>query len=60
MISPQYYTHLDGKVRHFKKAVGFPGSEDGMSPSHSSDYEDQEDYSNCSQQIATVHVVRNN
>ncbi|XP_074034041.1 uncharacterized protein isoform X2 [Leptinotarsa decemlineata] len=56
IISPQYYTQLEGKIRHFRKISGYSRSEDGMSPSQSSDYEDQEDYSNCSQQIATVHV----
>lgn len=34
-----------------------PRSEDGLSPSHSSDYEDQEEFDNISQQIATVHMV---
>ncbi|XP_072383858.1 uncharacterized protein [Diabrotica undecimpunctata] len=56
IISPQYYTQLEGKIRHFRKISGYSRSEDGMSPSQSSDYEDQEDFSNCSQQIATVHV----
>ncbi|KAJ8954624.1 hypothetical protein NQ314_007062 [Rhamnusium bicolor] len=57
IISPQYYTHLEGKIRHFRKTSGYPRSEDGLSPSQSSDYEDQEDFTNCTQQIATVHVV---
>ncbi|XP_060525955.1 uncharacterized protein LOC132701787 isoform X2 [Cylas formicarius] len=57
MISPQYYTHLDSKMRHFRRTNNnYPRSEDGLSPSQSSDYEDQDDYSNCSQQVATVHV----
>lgn len=57
IISPQYYTQLEGKIRHFRKISGYTRSEDGLSPGQSSDYEDQEDFSNCSQQIATVHVV---
>ncbi|XP_030756991.1 uncharacterized protein LOC115882873 isoform X2 [Sitophilus oryzae] len=60
MISPQCYTQLDNnsKQRHFsRRSHNYPRSEDGLSPSQSSDYEDQEEYSNCSQQqIATVHV----
>lgn len=56
MISPQYYTHYEGKIRHFRKTNSYTRSEDGLSPSQSSDYEDQDDF-NCSQQIATVHVV---
>lgn len=56
ILSPQYYTHLEGKIRHFRKG-NFIRSDDGVSPSHSSDYEDQDDYANCTQQIATVHVV---
>lgn len=56
MLSPQYYSHLEGKIRHFRDG-NFLRSEDGLSPSHSSDYEDQDDYTNCTQQIATVHVV---
>ncbi|XP_017770104.1 PREDICTED: uncharacterized protein LOC108557904 isoform X2 [Nicrophorus vespilloides] len=57
MVSPQYYTHIEEKIRHFRK----PGppctrSEDGLSPNQSSDYEDQDDYTNCSQQVATVHM----
>lgn len=59
MVSPQYYTHLDGKIIHFRKTGGYPRSEDGLSPSQSSDYEDHDDFNNCSQQIATVHVVCN-
>lgn len=59
ILSPQYYTHLEGKIRHFRKG-NFIRSEDGVSPGHSSDYEDQDDYTNCSQQIATVHVVSDN
>lgn len=35
----------------------FKNSEDGLSPSQSSDYEDQEELENSTQQIATVHVV---
>ncbi|XP_057658248.1 uncharacterized protein LOC130895111 isoform X11 [Diorhabda carinulata] len=56
IVSPQFYTQLEGKIRHFRKISGYCRSEDGMSPNQSSDYEDQEDFSNCSQQIATVHV----
>ncbi|XP_050293131.1 uncharacterized protein LOC126733777 isoform X2 [Anthonomus grandis grandis] len=58
MISPQYYTPLESnKGRHFRRSHNYPRSEDGLSPSQSSDYEDQEEFSNCSQQqIATVHV----
>lgn len=58
ILSPQYYTQLEGKIRHFRKG-SFLRNDDGLSPGHSSDYEDQDDYSNCSQQIATVHVVNN-
>lgn len=57
IISPQYYTQLEGKIRHFRKSGGYTRSEDGLSPSQSSDYEDQEDFANCTQQVATVHVV---
>lgn len=57
MVSPQYYSHLEGKIRHFRKTGGYTQSEDGLSPSQSSDYEDQDEYTNCTQQIATVHVV---
>lgn len=57
MVSPQYYTQLEGKMRYFRKTGGYTRSEDGLSPSQSSDYEDQDDYNNCSQQIATVHMV---
>ncbi|KAH1012541.1 hypothetical protein HUJ05_011685 [Dendroctonus ponderosae] len=40
-----------------RRSHNYPRSEDGLSPSQSSDYEDQEEFSNCSQQqIATVHV----
>ncbi|KAJ8917209.1 hypothetical protein NQ315_012701, partial [Exocentrus adspersus] len=56
ITSPQYYTQLECKIRHFRKSGGYSRSEDGLSPSHSSDYEDQEDFSNSSQQVATVHV----
>ncbi|XP_019772734.2 uncharacterized protein LOC109546269 isoform X2 [Dendroctonus ponderosae] len=58
MISPQYYIPLEGsKNKHFRRSHNYPRSEDGLSPSQSSDYEDQEEFSNCSQQqIATVHV----
>ncbi|CAG9817953.1 unnamed protein product [Phaedon cochleariae] len=57
---PQYYaqTH-EGQMRHFHRKGGGGGcsmSEGGLSPGQSSDYEDQEEFSNCSQQIATVHV----
>ncbi|CAH1184411.1 unnamed protein product [Phyllotreta striolata] len=52
----QYYAQLEGKIRHFRKIGGYARSEDGLSPGQSSDYEEQDDYSNCSQQIATVHV----
>ncbi|XP_044743831.1 uncharacterized protein LOC123306031 [Chrysoperla carnea] len=58
-ISPQYVTHNNagGKGRPFRKMLGYtPRSEDGLSPSHSSDYEDQEEFDNISQQIATVHM----
>lgn len=57
MVSPQYYSHLEGKIRHYRKTGGYTRSEDGLSPSQSSDYEDQDEYTNCTQQIATVHVV---
>ncbi|KAJ3627359.1 hypothetical protein MTP99_014742 [Tenebrio molitor] len=57
LVSPQYYSHLEGKIRHFRKtSSGYPRSEDGLSPSQSSDYEDTDEFSNCSQQVATVHV----
>lgn len=57
-MSPQYYSHLEGKIRHFRKNnSAYPRSEDGLSPSQSSDYEDTDEFSNCSQQVATVHVV---
>lgn len=57
LISPQYYSHLEGKIRHYRR-TGYVRSEEGLSPSQSSDYEDQDDLGNCSQQVATVHVVR--
>lgn len=56
LVSPQYFTHYEGKIRHFRKINNYTRSEDGLSPSQSSDYEDQDDF-NCSQQIATVHAV---
>ncbi|CAH1128601.1 unnamed protein product [Ceutorhynchus assimilis] len=58
MISPQYYTPLEtNKNRHFRRNPNYPRSEDGLSPGQSSDYEDQDEFSNCSQQqVATVHV----
>ncbi|XP_066149643.1 SAM and SH3 domain-containing protein 1-like isoform X1 [Euwallacea fornicatus] len=58
IISPQYYTPLESnKSRQFRRSHNYPRSEDGLSPSQSSDYEDQEEFSNCSQQqVATVHV----
>lgn len=58
-ISPQYLPHPNNiKGRPFRKMLGYtPRSEDGLSPSHSSDYEDQEEFDNISQQIATVHMV---
>ncbi|KAI4459174.1 sam-domain sh3 and nuclear localization signals protein related [Holotrichia oblita] len=43
-------------MRYFRKTGGYTRSEDGLSPSQSSDYEDQDDFNNCSQQIATVHM----
>lgn len=58
MMSAQYYAQLEGKIRHFKKSFGYTGSEDGLSPCQSSDYEDQDEFNNCMQQIATVHVVK--
>lgn len=57
MISPQYLPH-PGSKKQFRKAGYFKNSEDCQSPSQSSDYEDQDELENCSQQIATVHVVR--
>ncbi|XP_076259557.1 uncharacterized protein LOC143195919 isoform X2 [Rhynchophorus ferrugineus] len=56
MIS-QCYTQLDNnKARQFRRTHNYPRSEDGLSPGQSSDYEDQEEFSNCSQQqVATVH-----
>ncbi|XP_022919887.2 uncharacterized protein [Onthophagus taurus] len=56
MVSPQYYSQLEGKMRYFRKTGGYTRSEDGLSPSQSSDYEDQDEFNNCSQQIATVHM----
>lgn len=45
-------------LSNIRRSHNYPRSEDGLSPSHSSDYEDQEEFSNCSQQqVATVHVV---
>lgn len=55
MISPNYLPH-PGSKKQFRKATYFK-SEDPQSPSQSSDYEDQDEIENSSQQIATVHVV---
>lgn len=52
------FVHKVQPVEIIRRSHNYPRSEDGLSPNHSSDYEDQEEFSNCSQQqVATVHVV---
>lgn len=57
LVSPQFLPHPGSKSKQFRKVGYFKNSEDGLSPSQSSDYEEQEELENSSQQIATVHVV---
>uniref|UniRef100_A0A1Y1LAL0 Sterile alpha motif domain-containing protein 5 n=1 Tax=Photinus pyralis TaxID=7054 RepID=A0A1Y1LAL0_PHOPY len=45
----------DNKTRQYRKLHNYR-NEECLSPSQSSDYEDQDDFENCSQQIGTVHV----
>ncbi|CAH2004679.1 unnamed protein product [Acanthoscelides obtectus] len=72
LISPKYYDHHhhhhnhhhhhESRLRQYRRVAagaGYARSEDeGMSPSQSSDYEDQEDFGGgeSSEQVATVHV----
>lgn len=56
-IPTPYFTHYKSKSKQFRKSSNYARSEDGASPSQSSDYEDQDDFS-CTQQAATVHAVR--
>ncbi|KAK5649394.1 hypothetical protein RI129_000423 [Pyrocoelia pectoralis] len=45
----------ENKTRQYRKLHNYR-NEECLSPSQSSDYEDQDDFENCSQQIGTVHV----
>ncbi|XP_049770982.1 SAM and SH3 domain-containing protein 1-like [Schistocerca cancellata] len=58
--SPSYISHMTmGKGRHFRKTMGYTSrssaSEEGLSPSQSSDYEDQEELQSVQQ--VTVHAT---